>query len=282
MIAELKRRNVAVIPTLARELSVFVYESTPAFFNDPFFLRGHRVYGQQMEQLKDPVRQEKTRNNPEAQAIKKALEQASRNRKLLSDAGVPIAVGTDTGANLMGRWQGYFEHVELELMVKAGLTPMQTLVSATGGAARALKLEGHLGTLQPGKSADFPRGEWSTTEKMALCRLPPRPAGRAGLASLPPTPCRRHRRLFSSFTDEWATTAFAPLVRFSSARAYPSIASREPSKKRRVPLGVISAARSIAVADFPATARPFELSRSALATSFAPSSRVTLTVHRGF
>ena len=47
-------------------------------------------------------------------------------------------MGTDTGANLMGRWQGYFEHVELELMVKAGLTPMQTLVSATGGAARAL------------------------------------------------------------------------------------------------------------------------------------------------
>ena len=140
LIAELKRRNIAVIPTLARELSVFVYESTPAFFDDPFFLRGQGVYGQQVEQLKDPARQEKTRNNPEAQAIKKAFEQASRNLKVLSDAGVPIAMGTDTGANLMGRWHGYLEHVELELMVKAGLTPMQTLVSATGGAARALKL----------------------------------------------------------------------------------------------------------------------------------------------
>ena len=155
LIAELKRRNIAVIPTLARELSVFVYESTPAFFNDPFFLWGQRVYGQQVEQLKDPARQEKTRNNPDAQAIKKALEQASRNLKVLSDAGVPIAMGTDTGANLMGRWQGYFEHVELELMVMAGLTPMQALVSATGGAARAMKLDGHLGTLQPGKSADL-------------------------------------------------------------------------------------------------------------------------------
>jgi imidazolonepropionase-like amidohydrolase len=31
LIAELKRRNIAVIPTLARELSVFVYESTPGF-----------------------------------------------------------------------------------------------------------------------------------------------------------------------------------------------------------------------------------------------------------
>ena len=108
-----------------------------------------------MEQLKDPARQEKTRNNPEAQAIKKALEQASRNLKVLSDVGVPIAMGTDSGANLMGRWQGYFEHVELELMVKAGLTPMQTLVSTTSDPARALKLDGNLGTLQPGKSADF-------------------------------------------------------------------------------------------------------------------------------
>ena len=42
----------------------------------------------------------------------------------------------------------------LELMVKAGLTPMQALVSATGGAARAMKLAGKIGTLQPGAWAD--------------------------------------------------------------------------------------------------------------------------------
>ena len=43
-IAELKRRNVAYIPTLTRDVSVFVYESTPAFFKDPFFLRGITLY----------------------------------------------------------------------------------------------------------------------------------------------------------------------------------------------------------------------------------------------
>jgi imidazolonepropionase-like amidohydrolase len=63
-------------------------------------------------------------------------------------------MGTDSGAG-DGRWQGYFEHVELELMVKAGLTPMQTLVAATGGAARVMKLDAQLGTLEPGKRADF-------------------------------------------------------------------------------------------------------------------------------
>jgi imidazolonepropionase-like amidohydrolase len=74
--------------------------------------------------------------------------------KLLSDGGVTIAMGTDSGA-VVGRWQGYNEHREIELMVKAGLTPMQAIVAATGGAARVMKLDQQLGTLQPGKWADF-------------------------------------------------------------------------------------------------------------------------------
>jgi imidazolonepropionase-like amidohydrolase len=154
-ITAVKARNVGYIPTLTRDLSVFVYETTPAFFSDPFFLGGKALYGKQMAQLSEPAQQEKTRNSQEATTIKKALEQANRNLKTLSDAGVAIAMGTDTGANLMGRWQGYFEHVELEMMVKAGMTPMQALVAATGGGARVTKLDANLGTLQPGKWADF-------------------------------------------------------------------------------------------------------------------------------
>jgi imidazolonepropionase-like amidohydrolase len=140
MIAELKRRNIGYIPTLTRDLSVFVYETTPPFFADPFFLRRIADYRSEMTRLSDPALQERTRNSAQAQTIKKALEQASRNLKILADAGAPIAMGTDTGAG-DGRWQGYFEHVELELMVKAGLTPMQALVAATGGAARVMKLD---------------------------------------------------------------------------------------------------------------------------------------------
>jgi imidazolonepropionase-like amidohydrolase len=152
--AEIRRRNIGYIPTLTRELSVFVYEATPAFFSDPFFLRHAAEYKAAMTRLSDPGLQAKTRSDPQAQAIKKALEQASRNLKTLADAGVAIAMGTDSGA-AGGRWQGYFEHVELELMVKAGLTPMQALVAATWGAAKVMKLEAELGTLQPGKRADL-------------------------------------------------------------------------------------------------------------------------------
>jgi imidazolonepropionase-like amidohydrolase len=38
-LALMKARGVAYCPTLTREVSAFVYESTPAFFTDPFFLR---------------------------------------------------------------------------------------------------------------------------------------------------------------------------------------------------------------------------------------------------
>jgi imidazolonepropionase-like amidohydrolase len=154
MLVEIKRRNVGYIPTLTRDLSVFVYETTPTFFSDPFFLRNVAHYETDMKRLSDPALQAKTRSDSQAQAIKKALEQASRNLKILADAGAPIAMGTDSGAG-DGRWQGYFEHTELELMVKAGLTPMQALVAATSGAARVMKLDEQLGTLAPGKRADL-------------------------------------------------------------------------------------------------------------------------------
>ena len=76
----------------------------------------------------------------------------STRLKKLVDAGVPIAMGTDTGPP--ARFQGYFEHMELELMEKAGLTPAQVLKAATAGAANCLGMAGKIGTLQPGAWGD--------------------------------------------------------------------------------------------------------------------------------
>src|SRR5437870_2628604 len=39
LIGALKRRNVCYCPTLTREVSTFVYETEPAFFTDPLFLK---------------------------------------------------------------------------------------------------------------------------------------------------------------------------------------------------------------------------------------------------
>ena len=153
LISELVRRDVGYIPTLTRCLSVFLYETTPAFFEDPFFLRGAGAYRSDMEEIRDPATHERVRNSETAQVTKRMLEQAKRNIKLLTDGGVTIAMGTDSGTSL-GRWQGYFEHVEIEMMVESGMTPMQALVAATSNGARVMHLD-DLGTLEPGKWADL-------------------------------------------------------------------------------------------------------------------------------
>lgn len=146
----IKEKDVYYCPTLMREVSAFVYESTPSFFNDSFFLRENQ--GQILEDLTSPERQTNTQNSKSAQAYKMALEVAKKNLKTLSDNGVKIVMGTDAGPP--ARFQGYFEHKELELMAASGLTPMQVLVAATGNSAQYLGLEG-IGSLEKGKWADF-------------------------------------------------------------------------------------------------------------------------------
>jgi imidazolonepropionase-like amidohydrolase len=147
----IKQRAVPYCPTLTRELSTFVYADVPPFFTDPFFLR--EADPKVVAQLKEPARQQAMRENKSAQAYKAALPTAKRNLKKLADAGVPIVMGTDSGATT-ARFKGYFEHLEMQMMADAGLSPKQILISATGGAARAMKLA-KLGTLAPGNWADF-------------------------------------------------------------------------------------------------------------------------------
>jgi len=150
-IAMLKRRNVCYCPTLMREVSTFVYESTPSWFSDPLFLKHADLAA--VDALKQPARQQAMATSKSAQRYKAGLEVANRNLKKLSDAGVTIAMGTDTGPP--ARFQGYFELMELEMMAKAGLTPRQVLASATRDAAKCMKLDSELGTLEPNKWADF-------------------------------------------------------------------------------------------------------------------------------
>jgi imidazolonepropionase-like amidohydrolase len=148
--AELARRGTCVVPTLTRELSAFAYAEEPAFFSDPFFLK--EADPAVVAELRSPERRERARANPATARYREALRTASRNLKALVDAGAKIAFGTDSGPP--ARFQGYFEHEELQLMVEAGLTPTQALVAATSGAARCLGLKA-VGKLVPEAWADF-------------------------------------------------------------------------------------------------------------------------------
>lgn len=146
----IKEKNVGYCPTLTREVSTFVYADTPEFFTDPFFMREYAA--STVEPLKDPARQSQVKSNRNAQTYRQQLPLAMSNLKALSDAGIPIVFGTDSGVPT--RFMGYFEHMEMQMMAKAGLTPMQIIVSASRDAAKYLRLKG-LGTLTAGHWADF-------------------------------------------------------------------------------------------------------------------------------
>ncbi len=147
----MKARDVCLCPTLMREVSTFVYASRPPFFDDPFFIR-HADAGV-VKTLEEPARQAAMAKSASARRYKAALEVARRNARALQAAGGRLASGTDSGPP--ARFQGYFEHLELEELVTAGLTPAQVLLAATGDAARCVGLADRVGTLRPGRFADF-------------------------------------------------------------------------------------------------------------------------------
>jgi len=74
------------------------------------------------------------------------------NLKLLYDAGIHIAMGTDNMLEMMG---GEVEHRELMYYVEAGLTPMQAIVLATKNAAEHLGISDRKGLVHEGMEADL-------------------------------------------------------------------------------------------------------------------------------
>lgn len=148
--ARLVEADVCYSPTLTREVSTFVYESEPEFFSDDFFLAS--ADEAVLEALRTPESMARYSESESAQRYKEALVQAQENLGALSDAGVTIAMGTDTGPP--ARFQGYFEHMELALMAESGMSPMEIVVASTGDAARCAGLEG-VGTVAAGNWADL-------------------------------------------------------------------------------------------------------------------------------
>jgi imidazolonepropionase-like amidohydrolase len=80
--------------------------------------------------------------------------------KHMREQGVRVFFGTDAGFGLWpgtALWPGSQELARaLEIMVQwAGFSPMEAITMATLETARALRLDGEIGTIEPGKRADL-------------------------------------------------------------------------------------------------------------------------------
>ena len=72
-------------------------------------------------------------------------EAALRNTKRMASAGVPIAVASGGGDT----------HKELELLIEAGLSPLEVTAAATRNSALAIRRLDELGTIEAGKRANL-------------------------------------------------------------------------------------------------------------------------------
>ncbi|MDE2784873.1 MAG: amidohydrolase family protein [Gemmatimonadota bacterium] len=152
-IAAMVEHGTATITTLA------VLESfARRRLNDLEFLDHPLIAATTPPWFLEALREHATRTLSDAEvgfvaSIEERLMTAMTNVKRLSDAGVPLVAGTD--APYPGVFQGEGIHRELELLVEAGLTPLQAITVATHNAARLMDASDEWGAIAPGMAADM-------------------------------------------------------------------------------------------------------------------------------
>ena len=149
----IKDHNLFVITTIVVRESFARTRFRDASFLDqpliadttpPWFLSELREF------LNKPQTEQEKKDTAEANAD---FEECKRNVKKFHNAGILLAAGTD--APYPGVFQGESLHRELELLVEAGLTPLEALRAATYDAARIMKAEDDWGSIAPGKRANI-------------------------------------------------------------------------------------------------------------------------------
>ena len=145
-LSQMKSKGIYYIPTLELEESFYIFGGNPAFMNSPFFRKaaGEKLAPFLKDESKDKA----------ASLHRKAFQIAMRNVKAVNSATAFIGMGTDSGANPY-RIPGWAEHRELQLMVEAGMTPLEAIHSATEVNAEMLSIADLRGTVEKGKQADL-------------------------------------------------------------------------------------------------------------------------------
>jgi imidazolonepropionase-like amidohydrolase len=152
LINDMKAKGVFYIPTLSLDEYNFIYAGQPVWMNDPFFINSLEPGVWKMLNSDDYRAQQQ--QDQQRDAKMRAFIIAVTNLHKLDSAGVNIAMGTDSGAFPV-RAQGFSEHLELQLMVEAGINPLKVITYATANGARLLGISSYEGTLAAGKKADF-------------------------------------------------------------------------------------------------------------------------------
>ncbi|WBX84160.1 amidohydrolase family protein [Sphingosinicella microcystinivorans] len=160
IVADLKQKNIFVVPTIVLFESFFVFLDNPALLNDP--LLNQSVPDFIMAAARNPEtiktmrgRMDEILKMDAAAWARDSLPALLANTRILFEQGVKVAIGTDSGGAVMHAFQGYNTPREIEIMADCCMTPMQAIVAATRTGAEVIDGQAIFGTLEPGKSADL-------------------------------------------------------------------------------------------------------------------------------
>jgi imidazolonepropionase-like amidohydrolase len=145
-LARLRALQLPFAPTLVRQELAWLYSEHPERLNDPDVVRTIEP------DVLAAVKKATAGKQPSAQS-REDYVRAMRNTKRMAVAGVPIGVGSDGGS--ASDFPGAMTHREMELLVEAGLSPLEVITAATRTGALALRKSDELGTIEAGKRADL-------------------------------------------------------------------------------------------------------------------------------
>lgn len=158
VIETMVKNNVYLVPTLVTwEPRAKPFADVEAMVNDATDkIDPRRKYLEDslLTTWKEGLRYRKEEKREGLAGWREVLDSSAKDTGELFRAGVKVMVGTDTGATAI--FPGYDLHEELRLFVeKMGLTPAETLRSATLTPAEFYGISSTLGTIERGKLADL-------------------------------------------------------------------------------------------------------------------------------
>ena len=180
-----REAGVTQLSTLIGPFANIAYLEGPTFLDEPGL--SLLFPASVLETLRSKEYQQRLAENQDARSRRRSYEIQMKNVAKVAAAGIPIAVATDSSG--AGRFQGLWEHLEMELLVNAGLTPIEAIRAATVNGAKFLGVEDRYGTLAPGKVADFivlnanPLDDITSSRQIDAVWINGNPVDRAALAS---------------------------------------------------------------------------------------------------
>ena len=147
-----KAQGLTFAPALSKAQDSWYLAENPVALEDPGLVAAFGAA--RIERLKSPEQQASMLANEQGDQLRNVYAHMQRFVKQMQDAGVTIAVGSDSGAGNVAF--GWGAHHEMKLLVEAGLTPLEAVTAGTGNGAYILEGDdAEFGTIGPGQIADL-------------------------------------------------------------------------------------------------------------------------------